>query len=355
MVFQLQSQPQMKDEIISQLRRRGIGFELTDGIRSLVASKSGNNAMLRRTLEEAERRRVNPVASALPPTSETRQILERSREATLTATEKMPDFLVKQVITRNYALGNSHNWIPNDYLTVAVSFREGIGEKYKVLSVNGVAQTASASGGTTGETDNGQNKLQQSEERNSYEQLGGSSSTGEFVSILAELFTNSSEAKFQAVDTDTINNRRGIVYDYEIKQENSRHRIKYGKYDGNEITVGTRGRVWIDRENYRILRLESIATEIPSDYPVTEANNTIDYDWVIIADKEYLLPVRAVVEISAGKLARSYQTRNEIRFRNYQKYGSEVQLLDDVPDLSKDNKNSGDEPPPPPPRMKPKP
>lgn len=356
MVFQLQSQPQTKDEIISQIRSRGIGFELSDGIRSLVASKSGNDALLRRTLEEAERRRLNPVGSTIPPEAETLQILEQSRKATLTATERMPDFLVKQVVTRSHALGSSHNWIPDDYLTIAVSFRESIGERYKVLTVNGVAQTASANGSTGGTTDagkNDQNQTQRSEESSSYEQLGGSSSTGEFVSILSELFSDSSKASFRAVDTDTINERRSIVYDYEIKRENSRHRIKYGKYDvdANEIVVGTRGRVWIDRGNYRILRLESIAIEIPSDYPVTAANNTIDYGWITIADKEYLLPVRAVVEISAGRLAKSYQTRNEIRFRNYQKYGSEVQLLDDVPDISTNSKDADDdEPPPPPPR-----
>src|SRR4051812_23997992 len=58
MVQQLPQHPEKRDEIVEEIRRRGIGFELTSGLRSVVASKSGNDALLRRTLEEAARRRV---------------------------------------------------------------------------------------------------------------------------------------------------------------------------------------------------------------------------------------------------------------------------------------------------------
>ena len=67
LVYQLPKHPELRDEVVEEIRKRGIGFPLTDGMRSLVATKSGSDAVLRRTLEEAERRRVNPVASARPP------------------------------------------------------------------------------------------------------------------------------------------------------------------------------------------------------------------------------------------------------------------------------------------------
>ena len=38
--------------------------------------------------------------------------------------------------------------------------------------------------------------------------------------------------------------------------------------------VGSRGRVWIDREQYRVLRFEQLATEIPPDFPITAASTT---------------------------------------------------------------------------------
>src|SRR4026208_2458100 len=83
LLYQLQRSPETRDEIVEEIRKRGIGFPLTDGMRSLVATKSGNDALLRRTLEEAERPRVNPAASALPPTTEGNELLERTRNVTL--------------------------------------------------------------------------------------------------------------------------------------------------------------------------------------------------------------------------------------------------------------------------------
>src|SRR5262245_66461989 len=95
-LYQLQRDPDKKDELVDEIRKRGIGFPLTDGMRSLVATKSGNDALLRRTLEEAERRRLNPTASALPPVTEGNELLERTRNVTLAAANAMPDFIVKQ-------------------------------------------------------------------------------------------------------------------------------------------------------------------------------------------------------------------------------------------------------------------
>src|SRR5215208_4970622 len=66
LLYQLQRQPETRDDVIDEIRKRGIDFPLTAGMRSLVATKSGNDSLLRRTLEEAERRRLNPTASALP-------------------------------------------------------------------------------------------------------------------------------------------------------------------------------------------------------------------------------------------------------------------------------------------------
>ncbi len=87
LVYQLPEHPERRDEIVEEIRKRGIAFPLTDGMRSLVASKSGNDVLLRRTLEEAERRRVNPTASALPPEAEANDLLERARAATLAAAQ----------------------------------------------------------------------------------------------------------------------------------------------------------------------------------------------------------------------------------------------------------------------------
>lgn len=310
MVQQLPAHPEKRDEIVEEIRRRGIGFELTSGVRSVVASKSGNDALLRRTLEEAARRRVNPVASALPPEAEARDLLSRTRVVTLAASEAMPDFIVKQLITRSYARGETNNWVVSDRLTIAVSFRANQGEEYKVLAVNGMPPNAEIKEGQT------------------YEQLGGTSSTGEYVSMLAALFQPESQASFKAVDTDLLRGRRTIVYEFEVKKQNSKQSIKAGKTD--TVITGYRGRIWIDRELDRVLRLENIATEIPAYFPVTAATSLIDYDWVTIAEHSYLLPSRAEVILTSRYGEQSIQSRNEIRFRGYQKFGTEVRIIEDV-------------------------
>ena len=208
------------------------------------------------------------------------------------------------------------NWIPTDRLTVAVSYRESAGEQYKVLLVNGLP---------TGEDE---------QAGGSYERLGGTSSTGEFVSMLAALFGETSKAVFKMIDTDLLRNRRTIVYEFEVEKPHSKQTIKAGK--DRMITVGYRGRVWIDREADRVLRLEDIATDIPGDFPVSAATSTIDYDWVEIDDRRHLLPSRAEVVLTSNRGEQAVQTRNEIRFRNYQKFGSKVTIIeeDDPPPAS---------------------
>src|SRR6266542_6655021 len=171
LVYQLPKHPELRDEIVEEIRKRGIGFPLTDGMRGLVATKSGNDALLRRTLEEAERRRLNPTASALPSEGEGSQLLERTRAATLAALDGMPDFIVKQLIKRAAAYGNTNNWISLDNLTIAVSYRATAGEEYKVLTVNGLPLGQEA---------------KESKEYGDY--VGGATSTGEYVTGLASIF-----------------------------------------------------------------------------------------------------------------------------------------------------------------------
>jgi hypothetical protein len=322
LVYQLPQHPERRDEVVEEIRHRGLGFELTDGMRSVVATKSGNDALLRRTLEEAERRRANPVVAARPNEAEAADVLARTREATRAAVGAMPDFVVRQLITRQFAFGTTRNWLPmrpGNHLTVAVSYRESEGgERYKLLAVDGLP-TAAAEG----------------QERGSYEQENGSSSTGEFVTMLKEMFSDEARTKFTAVDTDTIRNHRAIIYEYEVKLENSKQTLEYKERGAAPLTtrVGARGRVWVDRETFRVLRLENVATDIPPGFPITATTNTIDYDWVTIAERKYLLPVSANVEMTTVQTGKLYQTHNEIAFRSYQKYGTEVKIVeeDDFP------------------------
>ena len=322
LLYQLPRNPAMRDELIEQIRKRGIGFPLTDGMRSLVSTKSGNDSLLRRTLEEAERRRVNPTASALPSESEGAQLLERTRNVTLAAANAMPDFLVKQIIKRSIAYGNTANWKLQDNLSIAVGYRANIGEEYKVLTVNGmpVGDDAKASS-----------------DYSKYVPKGASSSGVEYVSAVADVFKPESRTEFRMVDTDVIQTRRTIVYEYTIKKEFSQLTLSLAD-TGARAVVGSRGRLWIDRELDRVLRFEQIATEIPPDFPITAASSLIDYDWVTINERKYLLPTHSEILLTTMQPKFVLQSRNDVRFRNYQKFGAELKVVDEV--------GEDDEPPP---------
>lgn len=317
MLYDLQKNPNGKAALIEAIRTRGIGFELTDGLRGLTRTKGANDAELLRTLEEANRRRQNPVEAKLPSEKEAAEVLLKARELTLAAVEEMPDFVVKQQIQRSAAFAGTNNFRNLDKLVVAVSYRASGQEEYKVLSVNGILQSNPAN-------------------KQTYSEVGGTSSTGEFVTVLAIIFKPESITKFELVDTDLIRNRRAIVFDYSIERDKAKQRITATGYLTDTTITGMKGRIWIDRENFRVLRVESAATEIPESFPIRAANRTIDYDWVTIADEKYLLPSLSDVRLTSRERSQLYETRNLIRFKDYQKYGTEVIISDDDEEVKED-------------------
>jgi hypothetical protein len=313
LVYQLPRHPELRDEIVEEIRKRGIGFPLTDGMRSLVATKSGSDPLLRRTLEEAERRRVNPTASARPPDAEAQELLDRTRAATLSAAAAMPDFIVKQLIKRSTAYGTTNNWIPQDNLTIAVGYRANAGEEYKVLAVNGMPL--------------GQ-ETKQTRDYSKDVAPGTTSSGVEYISAVADVFKPESQTVFKLADTDLVQGRRTLVFEYEIERPLSNLTLRAG--DTATANVGSRGRVWIDRDTNRVLRFEQIATEIRGDFPITAASTVIDYDWVTINENKYLLPTHSEILLTTVSGSMSRQSRNDIRFRGYQKFGAELKVIDEI-------------------------
>lgn len=316
MLYALQKNPGGKADIIEALRKRGIDFVLNDGLRGLTRSKGANDDELKRALEEAERRRQNPEAAKLPSAKESAEVLERSRAATLAALDDMPDFVVKQVIARSAAYAGTGNWKPLDNVIIAVSYSTEKGEQYKVLAIDGAPVD--------------------SEKGSNYSGLSGSTTGGEFVEALAKLFKPESKTEFKILTTDVIRNQPTLVYEYEILIQNNKNggvgfKTPSGQKDFTFTTVpaGEKGKVWVDRKNGRVLRIEFKATDIPANFRVRAFDSTIDYDWVDIAGEKFLLPIISDNRFTSAEGNQLFQSRNLIRFKNYQRYGSEVKILDD--------------------------
>ncbi|MEP7074410.1 MAG: hypothetical protein ABI878_01260 [Acidobacteriota bacterium] len=316
MLYALDASPSTKGDVIDALRKRGIAFTLTDGIRSLTRTKGRNDDELKRTLEEADRRRQNPTAYKLPSEQEAAEVLAKAKTATRDALDAMPDFVVKQIIARSAAYAGTGNWKPLDSVIIAVSYSTEKGEQYRVLAKDGAPV--------------------QGETSNNYSNLEGSTTGGEFVEDLARLFKPDSKTEFKVLTTDVVRNQPAIVYDYEILLENNKgggvgFKTSNGQsgFSFTSVPAGEKGKVWIDRKNGRVLRIEFTATDIPSDFKVRAFDSSIDYDWVEIAGDKYLLPVLSDNRFTSREGAQLFQDRNLIRFKNYQRYGTDVKILDE--------------------------
>ena len=69
-----------------------------------------------------------------------------------------------------------------------------------------------------------------------------------------------------------------------------------------------------------MLRLTQRAENIPPSFPIQAAQTILDYDYREISGRQYLLPVKAQMDLTSDGV----RTRNETDFRNYQKYSADA-------------------------------
>jgi hypothetical protein len=112
------------------------------------------------------------------------------------------------------------------------------------------------------------------------------------------------------------------VYNYTIEQENSTWRVAL---EGHEIFPGYEGSIWIDPEAKRVLRIEMIATTIPSDYPLDMLEMAVDYGPEEINGKQYYLAQNSR-NITCKRYSRNC-SQNQITFRNYRKFSAESTIM----------------------------
>ena len=114
----------------------------------------------------------------------------------------------------------------------------------------------------------------------------------------------------------------------EMEQARSRWRIRYGP----EVKPAYKGSLWIDPETARVIRIEMDSKELPSGYDIDKVETVVDYGWVAVGTKKFLLPTRS--ENLACWRDSFNCTRNEIEFRNYRKFDVESQVLTSDSDIS---------------------
>jgi hypothetical protein len=149
---------------------------------------------------------------------------------------------------------------------------------------------------------------------------GGAVSTGEFGSLMREIFERKSEAEFSWDHWATLRGRRMAVFNYFIDSGHSAWSITYGadKNDEQRIVTAYRGLIYADPNTGEIARIKFVAVDIPRTFPVSETTETLDYDLVEISGQQFVVPLKAVLLMKAGRES----SKNEIEFRSYRKFES---------------------------------
>ena len=241
-----------------------------------------------------------------PPSAEEQErIIEAARENALSYTDRLPDFVCLQ-LTRRYVdpTGLEMDWLKRDEIKTRVSYFEHK-ENYEVLSVNDRVVS----------------------NRGMFE-LGGANSTGEFGSMLSELFDPRTGTRFRWARHSLLRRRPVYVFHYQVLRGRSRWRIRFD--NSREIVTAYRGLVYIDKESEQVLRIAMSATGIPADFPIQEASSRLDYDFAEISGREFLLPLKAQMNMRQSK----FLIRNNVEFRLYRKFSAESTLtFEDIDEL----------------------
>jgi hypothetical protein len=230
-------------------------------------------------------------------------VIDMAREQAFSFSETLPNYVVKQFTTRyvtEAARGGQTSWSALDIVTADVVSENGK-ESYKNLLVNGKPPKEAV-------------------------EKTGTWSTGEYSSILLDILEPQTDADFHNKRTTTIVNRPAFRYDFSVERENSHWHIHS---DAESYNPEYTGAIWIDKENYRVLRIEMSARSIPKGFPLDTVESAIDYDYVMISGKNYLLPVHS--EALSCDRGTSSCDRNVIEFRNYRKFGSDTSITFDAP------------------------
>ncbi len=143
---------------------------------------------------------------------------------------------------------------------------------------------------------------------------------GEFGPLMANLFSDASEAQFDWAHWEMVSGRRLAVFNYKIDKEHSAARL--GDAYVHDVAVPTYGSVSGDPETGEIFKVVSDISEIPSELSQREADTTVTYDYVTIGANKFVLPSHITVTMRTNNTA----LRNESEFRDYKKFEAESTL-----------------------------
>jgi hypothetical protein len=221
-------------------------------------------------------------------------LIRKAADAALDFTETLPNYVCQEVVSRYESTTRPVSWHAVDVVSTEVVFEDGK-ENYRNLTINGKPV----------------NKTM--------EEMSGAWSTGEFGTLLIDLFSPATAADFHFVRDGRTGGIDAKIYDFQVRRENSHWNIHFGS---QSYTPAYRGSTWIDPKTSRVLRIEIEASNLPPGFPGDQVESATDYQYVRLGGaQQYLLPVHA--EILSCQRGTNFCSKNSIDFRNYRKYSGE--------------------------------
>jgi hypothetical protein len=247
---------------------------------------------------------VKPVMEAPPQPSlaEQQRIWNEAHENSLSYTDSLPDFICSEVVRRYTDPNEKGAWRLSDTLVLKLTYFDRR-EEYKLMTVNNRST------------------------RLSYEQMGGAITEGEFGSMLAAIFALKSRTNRDWDHWTTLRSRLTHVYSFSIAAANSDYRITSGTSvrDEERVAAGQRGYVYIDAASKRVVRVTAAAYDLPPDFPVRKVSLVLDYDFIEVGGRPYLLPLHSETLLDAPP----FQHRNETDFLAYRKFSADTSITFD--------------------------
>lgn len=234
-------------------------------------------------------------------------LIRKAADAALDFTETLPAYVCQEIMARFQSDTRPARWQPIDVVSMSVVFENGK-EDYRDITINGKKTTKSM------------------------EESGGAWSTGEFGTVLIDLFSPATGADFVFQRDSRIAGINTKMYEFRVDREHSHWTIHSGSQQYNPAFNGS---VWIDPQTSRVMRIEMQAHGFPESFPLDTVESATDYQHTRLGDaKQYLLPVHA--ETLTCQRGTAYCSRNTIDFRNYHKYSGESNITFGAPKDAKD-------------------
>jgi VWFA-related protein len=241
-----------------------------------------------------------PAGSVPPPTAdELEEIVSAARKRALDYSKALPNFVCVEVTSRSVDQSGNGNWKHRDSIAELLTYHDNQ-ETRSTIEVNGKRSS-----------------LKRTEMNTNWP-----TSIGEFGALLNLLFSPSSKTTFEWKEAGTLGDGSGTlqVLTYRVSHQNATLDLNEGN---NTIGVGFHGLVYIDATTAGVRRITVEADDLPRTFSMHAAAMSVDYDYVSISGRDYLLPVHSTVSLQRH---RKQIELNEIAFRNYRRFASRAKI-----------------------------